>query len=128
MSGLPGSGKSTIARVLAAEGGFCLFELDRLEGVLTRHGIDLDALGCGGYELLTTLADENLAMGRGVILDSVAWTRKLRCDWADLAKRHHVRFRPIEVSCSDEVEHRRRIEARTRARGCQEFCVSGFCG
>lgn len=115
MSGLPGSGKSAIAHALAAEAGLCLFELDRLEGVLTRHGVDLDAFGWGGYDLLTTLADENLALGRGVVLDSVAWTRKLRCDWADLATRHHARFRPIEVSCSDAVEHRRRIEARTRA-------------
>lgn len=114
MSGLPGSGKSTIARALAAAAGLCLFELDRLEGVLARHAVDLESLGWGGYELLTTLADDNLALGRGVILDSVTWTRALRWNWSALAARHHARFRPIEVSCSDAAEHRRRIEARTR--------------
>lgn len=111
VSGLPGSGKSTIAGALAARLRICLLELDRIEAPLLRrvHG---DALEWATYEGLTSLAEQQLQNGLSVILDSVAWTNELRDRWATLALRTGAEFRAIEAVCSDPEEHRRRVEAR----------------
>jgi predicted kinase len=113
MAGLPGVGKSTIARRLATELGICLFELDRIEAPLLEH-ISGDTLGWGGYELLTSLADDHLAIGHSVILDCVTWIRSLRARWAQLAQARNAAFRPIEVVCSNDTLHRTRLQGRPR--------------
>jgi predicted kinase len=113
MSGLPGAGKSSIARRLASTLGYCLFELDRIEAPLLER-ISGDTLGWGGYEILTALADDHLALGHSVILDCVTWVRPLRARLTRLAHARSAAFRPIEVVCSDEAVHRDRLEARRR--------------
>src|SRR4051812_27780969 len=102
MAGLPGVGKSSVARAIATELGFCLFELDRIEAPLLER-ISGDALGWGGYELLTALAEDHLALGHSVIVDCVTWIRRLRVQWRELAQTRSATFRPIEVMCSDEA-------------------------
>ncbi|MBV9168499.1 MAG: hypothetical protein JOZ81_00255 [Chloroflexi bacterium] len=83
MAGLPGVGKSSIARRLAAELNICLLELDRIEKPLLEH-ISGDTLGWAGYDLLTVVAEDQLALGHGVILDCVTWIRPLRIRWSQL--------------------------------------------
>ncbi|HEY6957350.1 MAG TPA: ATP-binding protein [Candidatus Limnocylindria bacterium] len=112
LSGLPGSGKSSVARELARALEFSLFELDHIEApILARF--DGDALGWGGYEILSALAEDNLSLGRSVVLDSVAWTNPLREEWRMMAARHRARYRPIEVVVPDRELHRTRVTART---------------
>jgi predicted kinase len=111
MAGLPGVGKSSVARGLATKLDLCLFELDRIEAPLLKR-ISGDTLGWGGYELLTSLAEDHLALGHSVILDCVTWIRSLRVRWAQLADARKAAFRPIEVRCSDEALHRARLENR----------------
>ena len=119
VTGLPGVGKSTLARALAGKMGLVLLELDRMEVPLFKQGIDGDAVGWSAYEALTALAEDNLSLGHGVVLDSVGWTRKLRTRWAALAETTGAVFRPVEVICSDLALHRARIETRNPAtRSC----------
>ncbi len=113
MAGLPGVGKSSIAHGVATELGICLFELDRIEAPLLER-ISGDVLGWGGYEILTSLADDHLALGHSVILDCVTWIRPLRARWAQLAQARNAAFRPIEIVCSDEELHRSRLQGRRR--------------
>jgi predicted kinase len=115
VSGLPGVGKSELARGVAGELGLVLFEIDRIEAPLLRRGISGDAIGFAGYDILTSLAEDNLELGRGVLLDSVCWTRKIRLDWAALAGKHGAFYRPIEITCSDPAVHRARLERRDRS-------------
>lgn len=110
--GLPASGKSTLASLVARALELPLFELDRLEAPLLKQGITGDQIGWAGYGMLTALADLNLRIGQGVVLDSVAWTNRVRAAWADLAKVHDARFRPIQMICSDPSVQLRRMQGR----------------
>jgi predicted kinase len=112
VSGLPGTGKSAIAVAVARELGLVLVELDHLEAPLLRRGIDGDALGWSGYEMLTIIAEDNLLLGNGVVIDSVLWTNEWRDRCAALAARCRVSWRPIEMVCSDHTVHRARVNHR----------------
>lgn len=113
-SGLPGVGKSAIAHALAKELRICLLEIDRVEAPLLRQGISGDALGWATYEALSALAEQQLSIGIGVILDAVTWTNDIRAQWAELARHNDARYRPIEVVCSNAESWRERVERRDK--------------
>src|SRR5512146_2314080 len=119
-TGLPGTGKSSIAEAVGRELRIPVFAKDWLEATLVRCGVEANAntqraLGQLGYELLTTLAERQLQLGQSVILDSVASTETVREQWRTLAATYRAGWRVIECVCSDEVVHRVRLT--TRARG-----------
>ena len=118
-AGLPGTGKSSLAEAVGRQLSIPVFAKDWLEGVLVRCELrpkaeNAPGLGFAGYELLTTLADRQLRLGQSVILDSVASTVAIRAQWQDLAARHSAAWRVIECLCSDEAEHRSRLDRRVR--------------
>ena len=82
---------------------------------MRRAGIGPDSnSGWAAYDLLTTLADEQLRLQQSAILDSVATFERIRSAWRDLAARYGASFRIIECVCSDERLHRTRLTARRR--------------
>jgi len=117
-SGLPGTGKSTLAEAISKQLGIPVFAKDWLEAVLFENGLQSipkgKSLGYVGYELLTTLAERQLMLGQSVILDSVASIITIRTQWKDLAKQYHADWRVIECVCSDEKIHRERLLTRKR--------------
>ena len=115
-SGLPGAGKSAVAESIAAGLGIPMFAKDWLEAPLLSSGlVSRDQLGSMGYELLTTLARQQLLMGQSAILDSVASTTRIRNSWCELAREHDAEWLVIECICSDEAVHRERLAQRRRA-------------
>ena len=66
-----------------------------------------------GYETIYRLAEDNLHLGLTVIADSVNPIGMTRDAWAEVAREANVRLVNVEVICSDEAEHRRRVETRT---------------
>src|SRR6476661_7574566 len=104
-SGLPGTGKSTLAEAVAKVLGIPVFAKDWLEATLLRSGIkpthEDKPLGFASYELLTVLAERQLILGQSVILDSVAATKTIRQAWYQLAEQYHANCRIIECICSD---------------------------
>jgi len=117
-SGLPGTGKSTLAEAVGRELGIPVFAKDWLEGTLLRSGlkptIEDKSLGFAGYELLTVLAERQLILGQSVILDSVAGTEPIRSIWRQLTRKYGADWRVIECICSDESLHRSRLRVRKR--------------
>jgi predicted kinase len=117
-SGLPGTGKSTLAEALGRDLGIPVFAKDWLEATLLRSGlkpsIEERTLGYVGYELLTALAERQLLFGQSVILDSVAGSQTIRNKWFQLAKEYDAGWRVIECVCSDESMHRSRLKERRR--------------
>ena len=117
-SGLPGTGKSTLAETIGRQLDIPVFAKDWLEAVLLQNGLqpapDGKSLGYVGYELLTTLAKRQLMLRQSVILDSVASIPAIREQWKFLADQYHADWRVVECVCSDETIHRKRLGTRQR--------------
>ena len=111
-AGLPGTGKSTVARALAAELSAVWLRIDTIEqAILASRVVDGD-LEDAGYRAAYAVAEDNLRLGRTVIGDSVNPWMLTRNAWRDAGLRAGVRVVEIETICSDAQEHRRRIETR----------------
>ena len=117
-SGLPGTGKSTVAEAMGKYFSIPVFAKDWLEATLVKSGIVSSnrdkSLGSVGYRLLTTLAERQLMLGQSVILDSVASTETIRETWHHLSQQYHAQWRVIECICSDESFHRAQLAKRER--------------
>ena len=112
LSGLPGSGKTTIARALAERLGGTYIRLDTIEQALRNSGMLRAEVGPAGYMVAYGIAEDNLRLGRTVIADSVNPILITREAWRQVAQRAAVPAIEVEVICSDRVEHRRRVETR----------------
>jgi predicted kinase len=115
VAGLPGTGKSTVAAGIAERLGVPVFAKDVIEASLWRSGVGAEQ---GSWQvaedMLTTLASSQLDHGRGAVLDTVAGRAGSRAAWRDVAQEHGTPFVVIECVCSDEEQHRSRIDGRTR--------------
>lgn len=108
-SGLPGTGKSTIARELARQLGAVWLRIDTIETAIADEATPLTD---EGYRAAYALAVDNLRLGLDVIGDSVnPWT-ETRDAWRDAGLRAGAEVVEVEVVCSDSAEHRRRVETR----------------
>ena len=109
--GLPGSGKTTIARALTQRLSATYVRVDTIEQAIRASGVAND-VGPAGYVVAYGVAGDNLALGRTVIADSVNALEITRDAWLAVARTAGVRAVEVEVVCSDKTEHRRRVETR----------------
>lgn len=110
-AGLPGAGKTSLARPLARDLRAVYLRIDTVEQALRDQHIELS--GPEGYVVAYRVAADNLRLGMSVVADSVNPIALTRRAWRDVAAQAAVRFVEIEVICSDAQEHRRRVESRT---------------
>lgn len=107
--GLPGTGKTTLARALADELNACYVRLDTIEQALLAAG---RSIGEAGYRIAFAVAEDNLRLGRSVVADSVNPLPVTRAAWRAVATRVGAVAVEIEIVCSVAEEHRRRVETR----------------
>lgn len=110
LSGLPGTGKTTMAQRMARQLKAMHLRIDTIEQGL-RDLCHLEVAG-EGYRLAYRIAKDNLRLGLSVIADSVNPWKLTREEWQAVAGDVGAAFVHIEMICSDKREHRRRIEAR----------------
>jgi predicted kinase len=112
LGGLPGVGKTTVARELARQLGAVHIRIDSIELAIRDSGVTVVSLDDAGYRVGYAVAADNLRLGRLVIADSVNPWPVTRDAWHAVATRAGVAVAEVELECSDKVEHRRRVEQR----------------
>jgi predicted kinase len=110
--GLPGTGKTTLARMLANELGAVYVRIDTIEQALRNSQVLAGPVDDAGYRVAYEIAADNLRLGRTVIADSVNPLQITRDAWRAVAIGTDAKVIEIEVVCSDSIEHRRRVESR----------------
>lgn len=109
-SGLPASGKSSLAKSIAKEYNAVYLRIDTIEQAL-RDLCDFNVQG-EGYRLSYRIAADNLQLGNHIVADSCNPINLTRREWEEVAIRSNSRYINIEVICSDKEEHKRRVENR----------------
>jgi len=116
-TGLPGTGKSTLAEYVGRSFKTPVFAGDWLMGALKPSGV----LGCLDratylamyYNLLETLITRQLVLGQSAIVDCLI-NDEIAARWHDNAARHGAGLFIVECVCTDVDLHRSRVAERTR--------------
>ena len=103
-------GKSALATSLARRIGAVHLRIDTIEQTMRNAGLNVS--GPEGYLAARDLAEDNLRIGHTVIVDSVNPVAITRDYWQGTAAHLAVELVEIEVICSDERQHRQRVESR----------------
>lgn len=109
-SGLPGVGKTTLAKALSSRLKAVYLRVDTVEQGL-RDLCNYQVEG-EGYRLSYRVASDNLELGNIVVSDSCNPISLTRREWQEVASSKCIPYTNIEVVCSDTEEHRNRVESR----------------
>lgn len=118
-SGVPGTGKSTLAEAITKETNAALLNWDWIMSALRvfpevwAAAPDVDTRRDIGYELMSRMIESRLRLGQSSVTDCVARTRAL-AQWSDLAAAHAAPVFVIECFLEDAAVHKTRITGRQR--------------
>jgi predicted kinase len=109
-SGLPGAGKTTLAKAIAAHYQAAYFRLDTIE-----HGLkevcSLNVQG-EGYRLTYRIVADNLVIGNNVVVDCCNPWELTRNEWEQVAVANQCKYLNIEILCANKAEHKSRVQHR----------------
>jgi predicted kinase len=114
MTGLPCSGKSTIAYGIATAMQWPVFSVDPVDSAMRGDGVDPDTAGQAAYGVCRSLAAEQLKIGLSVVIDAVNAHQDARAMWQGLARQTGARLALIECVCPDVDLHKARVSSRVR--------------
>ena len=110
--GLPGTGKTSIAKHLARRLQAVYLRIDSIEQTIRNTDRTIKEIGPVGYHVAYVLAADNLSLGLTVIADSVNSIAITRQAWRDVALKNQQAFFEIELICSDQLVHQTRVIKR----------------
>lgn len=112
-AGLPGTGKTTLARALARALPAQHLRIDTIETAMAARDFSFEgAAGDAGYVVAYALARDALALGGSVIVDAVHGWPGAPALWHGALAGRDARLLRVELTCSDPAQHRTRIETR----------------
>jgi predicted kinase len=113
-AGLPGVGKSTLAREIGKREDAAVLRVDTAEAAMLKAGLTRSFdTGLAAYIVVRDVAADQLRLGRDVIIDAVNAVEEARAMWRSLANESGADLFFVEVKCSNPDEHRRRVERRS---------------
>ena len=115
LSGLPGVGKSSLARAFCGGGRAVHLRVDAIEAAVSASALRPASAEDAGYRVAAAQAEEMAAGGHVVVGDAVNEDPAGREIWGPAAL-------VVEVVCSDRAAH----EARVRARHAQAAGTPGW--
>lgn len=110
--GLPGSGKTTLAKKLSEILKAVYLRIDTIEHAIQKSQMKVEEVIDAGYLVAYAVAQDNLSLGRVVIADSVNPIEITRKSWIQVATNLGIHFVELEIICSDKLEHKNRVETR----------------
>ncbi|MCO6381584.1 AAA family ATPase [Oceanicola sp. 502str15] len=111
LAGLPGSGKTTVSRALARLSGAIHLRIDTVETAISASVLAPEDVADAGYRVAQAQARDFLAQGHSTIIDCVNQWQMTR-DWFCEIATGQTRLVTCEITCSNEITHRKRVESR----------------
>jgi predicted kinase len=112
ISGLPATGKSTVASAVAQHTATPYLRVDRIEQAIVAWSSLVHPVGPVGYAVAHQIAAEQLELGLDVIVECVNPVAVTRDGWVGTATAAGAMVVEVELICSDPALHRRRVETR----------------
>lgn len=112
LSGVPGTGKSTLARSLAVDLDLVVLDSDVLKSALLSADVSFETAGPATYAAVLAVASDLLAQGRSVVVDSPCRYVELLVSGRRVARQARVPYRLVELWADDPADLLPRLAAR----------------
>ncbi|MEU4604121.1 AAA family ATPase [Kribbella sp. NPDC023972] len=121
MSGVPGSGKSTVAAYVVDTYRAVAVDYDVIRSAVLDAGFDVPSSAKAAYEVMYAQARHVLAQGHSVVMDSPCFWPRILTEGMEIAGEHDAAYRYIECQVRDlkvlDERLRRRPRLRSHRRG-----------
>ena len=109
-SGKPGSGKSTLSKIISERLNAVYLRIDTIEWFLNDKC--KIKVGIKDYEFSQVIALDNLRIGNIIVSDGCNYSEATRNGWEEVAKKANCKCLNVEVVCSDNNVRRNRLAER----------------
>jgi predicted kinase len=123
--GLPGTGKSTLARELHKEIGWPLIDRDAIKEQLIYSGVSEKEIGFKSHQIMWEKAESFLQEGTSAICDTNLNQKVILEDVKRIEEKKHAQILIVECLCEDKEVQKSRIDAR-KDKGLLSFWVDSW--
>lgn len=120
--GLPGTGKTTVAKALSQRTGAILLRTDVIRKELLTNNTYTEKERDSVYENMLIIADEKLQEGEDCVLDGTFYKKSLRDKARKIAEKNKSTFHVVECVLHEDVV-KRRIGSRRKDASGADFSI-----